>query len=307
MRTRLGTSAALMVLVLILSSTPASAQFVSLVGGPPPVQDFNTLAASGTSSTLPNGWYLAETDDNANSEYRAGDGSSNTGDTYSFGAGTDSERAFGTLQSSSLVSRIGAQLRNDSGLAVTEITVNYTGEQWRLGATGRADTLKFEYSANATGLNDPAANWTPALALDFDSPTTTGATGALDGNASANRTAISAAINGLNVAPNATLWVRWSDVGVSGSDDGLAIDDVSFSVDGEPPVDNPPQVSSTIPANNAVNVALNAALSVTFSEAVTTYRSVVHPGLYGVRHTHGNGKWRPCQLHADTITDVCSR
>lgn len=259
-----------MVLVLILSSTPASAQFVSLVGGPPPVQDFNTLAASGSSSTLPNGWYLAETDDNANSEYRAGDGSSNTGDTYSFGAGTDSERAFGTLQSSSLVSRIGAQLRNDSGLAVTEITVNYTGEQWRLGATGRADTLKFEYSANATGLNDPAANWTPALALDFDSPTTTGATGALDGNASANRTAISAAINGLNVAPNATLWVRWSDVGVAGSDDGLAIDDVSFSVDGEPPVDNPPQVSSTVPANGAVGVALNASISVTFSEAVTT-------------------------------------
>lgn len=259
-----------MVLVLILSSTPASAQFVSLVGGPPPVQDFNALAASGTSSTLPNGWYLAETDDNANSEYRAGDGSVNSGDTYSFGAGTDSERAFGTLQSSSLVSRIGAQLRNDSGLAVTEITVNYTGEQWRLGATGRADTLKFEYSANATGLNDPAANWTPALALDFDSPTTTGATGALDGNASANRTAISAAINGLNVAPNATLWVRWSDVGVAGSDDGLAIDDVSFSVDGEPPVDNPPQVSSTVPANGAVGVALNASISVTFSEAVTT-------------------------------------
>lgn len=270
MRNSLGALRALVVLVPALVSSHVSAQFVSLVGGPPAVQDFNSLATSGTSGTLPDGWYLAETDTNANALYTAGDGSSNSGDTYSFGAGTDSERAFGTLQSSSLVSRIGAQLRNDSGLAVTEITVNYTGEQWRLGATGRADTLKFEYSANATGLNDPAANWTPALALDFDSPTTTGATGALDGNASANRTAISAAINGLNVAPNATLWVRWSDVGVSGSDDGLAIDDVSFSVDGEPPVDNPPQVSSTIPANNAVNVALNAVISVTFSEAVTT-------------------------------------
>jgi hypothetical protein len=204
----------------------------------------------------------------------------NSGDTYSFGAGTDSERAFGTLQSSSLVSRIGAQLRNDSGLAVTEITVNYTGEQWRLGATGRADTLKFEYSANATGLNDPAANWTPALALDFDSPTTTGATGALDGNASANRTAISAAINGLNVAPNATLWVRWSDVGVAGSDDGLAIDDVSFSVDGEPPVDNPPQVSSTVPANNAGECRAECASNQRDLQRSSHHvRSVVHPGL----------------------------
>lgn len=269
MLTRSGALRALATLVPFFASAPVSAQFVSLVGGPPPVQDFNILAASGTSSTLPNGWYLAETDDNANSEYRAGDGTANSGDTYSFGTGNTTDRAFGTLQSSSLVSRIGAQLRNDSALAVTEITVSYTGEQWRLGATGRADTLKFEYSLNATGLDDAAANWTPALALDFDSPTTTGSTGALDGNASANRTAISAVVDGLDLAPGATMWVRWSDVGVSGSDDGLGIDDISFSIDGEPPVDNPPTVSGTTPANNATSVALDATLSVSFSEAVT--------------------------------------
>lgn len=270
MRNSLGALRALLALVPVLASAHASAQFVSLVGGPPPVQDFNSLAASGTSSVLPDGWYLAESDDNANTTYAADDGSTNSGNTYSYGSSASTERAFGTLQSSSLVSRIGAQLRNDSGLAITEITINYTGEQWRLGATGRSDTLKFEYSANATGLDDSAANWTPALALDFDSPTTTGSTGALDGNATANRTGISATINGLNLAPAATLWVRWVDVGISGSDDGLAIDDVSFSVDGEPPVDNPPQVSGTVPANNASNVALNAAIHVIFSEAVTT-------------------------------------
>jgi len=51
-------------------------------------QDFNTLAASGTSGTLPSGWLFAETATNANTTYTAGDGSSNTGDTYSFGTGT---------------------------------------------------------------------------------------------------------------------------------------------------------------------------------------------------------------------------
>ena len=38
---------------------------------------------------------------------------------------------------------------------------------------------------------------------------------------------------------------------------------------GGPPVDVPPTVSSTVPADNALNVAVNANISVTFSEAVT--------------------------------------
>jgi predicted extracellular nuclease len=42
---------------------------------------------------------------------------------------------------------------------------------------------------------------------------------------------------------------------------------------GGPPVDNPPTVASTVPANNANNVALNANISVTFSEAVTAASS----------------------------------
>src|SRR5262245_44255368 len=70
-------------------------------------QDFNTLASTGTSSVLPAGWELAETLTSANTTYAAGTGSSTTGDTYSFGAAANAERAFGILQSNNLASKIG--------------------------------------------------------------------------------------------------------------------------------------------------------------------------------------------------------
>ena len=247
----------------------ATAQVVPLVGGTPAVQDFNSLANTGTSSVLPDGWYFKETGNNANTTYTANDGSSNSGDTFSFGTGSSTERALGTLFSNNLTPVIGAQLRNDAGQALSEIAVAYTGEQWRLGATARADRMQFQYSVNATSLTDAAATWVPIVALDFVAPVTSGTVGKLDGNAAANQVAISASITGLNLANNATIWVRWNDINASGNDDGLAIDNVSFAVAGDPPVDVPPTVVATTPANNAVGVALGATLSVSFSEAVT--------------------------------------
>jgi hypothetical protein len=65
-------------------------------------QNFDTLAASGTSSALPDGWQIAESGTNANSNYTANNGSSTTGDTYSYGTGTNPDRALGSLGSGSL-------------------------------------------------------------------------------------------------------------------------------------------------------------------------------------------------------------
>ena len=298
-------------LLFALFSCAASAQVVSLVGGTPPVQDFDSLANSATSSVLPAGWYLAESDDNANNEYRAGDGSSNSGDTYSFGTGSSSDRAFGTLLSGSLVSQIGAQLRNDSGQALSEIVVSYTGEQWRLGVTGRVDTLAFQYSLDATSLADGAATWTPLTALDFSSPNTSGPVGALDGNLAANQGTVSASITGLNLAANATLWVRWIDINVSGSDDGLAIDNISFAVAGDPPVDVPPTVLATNPQNNDVDVPLAATLSVNFSEAVDLedpWTSLVcsNSGTHGFTLTGGPSSYTLTPSPAFAGNETCT-
>lgn len=255
-------------LLFLTGTAPAFAQYVALTSTPV-TQNFDALASSGTGSNLPNGWYFVETGNNANTTYAADDGSANAGNTYSYGAGGSGERALGLLRSGSLSPTVGARLRNDSGAAVSEIAVSYTGEQWRLGATGRADSLRVQYSLDASSLTDTAALWTDVPALDLSSPVTSGAAGKLDGNLAANRTAVSGTITGLNLAPSASVWVRWTDTDIPGAEDGLALDDVTFAIAGDPPVDVPPTVVAVWPANGATNVGLNAVLSVTFSEEVT--------------------------------------
>ncbi len=194
-------------------------------------QDFNTLATSGTSTTLPSGWFLMETGANANTSYAAGTGSDNAGNTYSYGSTGSTDRSLGTLLSGNLVSTVGAGslFINNTGNIVKSLSINYTGEQWRLGATGRgADKLDFQYSTNATSLS--TGTWIEVNALDFTSPVTTGTVGPLDGNTAANRTALTATITGLTIPINGTFWIRWLDLDVTSSDDGLGIDDFSMTM-----------------------------------------------------------------------------
>ncbi|MBL9200187.1 MAG: hypothetical protein JNL39_06750 [Opitutaceae bacterium] len=188
-------------------------------------ESFETLALTGTSSTLPAGWAFSETGSGANATYGTGIGSSATGDTYSFGAVGSSERAFGSLQTSSLASSLGTIINNNTGSTLTRFTISFFGEQWRLGATGREDRLDFAFSTDATSLT--TGTWTSNATLSFVAPNTGPTTGALDGNAALNRTFITGTLSGLNVAAGSSLWIRWSDFNASGSDDGLAIDDFS--------------------------------------------------------------------------------
>src|SRR5262249_34029388 len=87
------------------------------------VQSFDSLAATGTSSAFPAGFGLAEAGSNADPTYAAGDGTSNAGNTYSFGATGATERALGGVASGSLRSRFGVLARNDTGATVTSLTV----------------------------------------------------------------------------------------------------------------------------------------------------------------------------------------
>jgi uncharacterized protein len=191
-------------------------------------QNFNTLSNNvdaGGGTALPTGWALLETGTNANGEYRSGTGSSNTGDTYSFGTAGSVDRAFGMLQSGSLVPTIGASFTNDTGATITSLTIGYTGEQWRLGTVQRIDRLDFQYSVNATALNN--GSWVDQNALDFIAPVTAGTLGTLNGNT--NSTALATTISDLSIAPGQTFWLRWTDFNAASSDDGLAIDDFTLS------------------------------------------------------------------------------
>jgi len=243
-------------------------------------ENFNTLNATGTSSVLPDGWYLVETGSGsaADGNYVANNGDSNTGNVFSYGANGSNERALGTLLSGSNAPIIGAKLRNNTGATMSELAVSYTGEMWRLGATGRTDRLDFQFSTDATSLT--TGTWTDVNALDFETPNTGGSVGPRDGNAAAYRMEISGVISGLTLAPNAVLWVRWVDYNASGNDDGLAIDDVQFGS----PVDNPPTLVSSIPEDGDDDFPADASIVLGFSEPVSVsgvwFTLVCDSGLY---------------------------
>ena len=51
----------------------------------------------------------------------------------------------------------------------------------------------------------------------------------MDGNNSANRTAVSDTIVGLSIANTAIFWLRWTDFNATGADDGLSVDNFSVT------------------------------------------------------------------------------
>ena len=213
---------------------------ISLTSGPY-TQNFDTLATTGSSNILPAGWFIQETGTSAaaDGKYTAGTGSGNGGDVYSFGAAGSSDRAFGTLLSGTNAPTIGASFENDTGGTISQLSIAYTGEEWRLGQAGRgADKLSFQISFDATSLS--TGTWTSVSALDFSSPDAAGTAGARDGNSLADHSSLSAVLANLNIAAGATFWIRWVDNDASGSDDGLAIDDFSISAtSNQPPPDHP--------------------------------------------------------------------
>lgn len=224
-------------------------------------QDFNTLASSGTSSTLPAGWSFTETGASADTTYAAGTGSITTGNTYSFGPASSIDRALGGLLSGNLVPTIGASFKNNTGSTITSLAVSYFGEEWRLGAASRNDTIKFQYSLNAT--SDTNGTWTSVSALNYVTTNTTAPIGAKDGNTL--RTSITATISSLSIVNGATFRIRWTDVNVAGSDDGLAVDDFSLTPSGAGSPTNP---TVTAGANPSTVYAGNA----------TLLTATVHPG-----------------------------
>jgi hypothetical protein len=224
----------LFVAALLLSASFAWADTttgISLAStGSAVTQDFNTLVATGTgtlAANTPSGVGFVESGNGGNTTITAGTGSANAGDTYSFGATSAADRALGALQSGTVIPTLGLRFINNTGVTLTGMQIAYTGEQWRLGAIGRADRLDFQYQVNATSLT--AGTWIDFDTLDFIAPVAAGTVGALDGNQGANRTALTQTITGLSIAPAAEFWVRWSDFNATGADDGLGVDDFSIT------------------------------------------------------------------------------
>jgi len=235
------------VAALLLLSSHASAD-ISYVSGTY-TQDFNGLFSTGSQtvngrgphaiqqllgSVGVEGWYGANpAGSSANTEFRSQNGSqsgSNGRGVVSFGSTGSSDRALGALPTSNQINSFGVIFTNDSGTTLTDVTIAFTGEQWRLGEVGISNTLSFLYGIGSS-IDDASQSYTP---LDFSSPITSGTLGALDGNDPLNQLLRSATISGLNWQAGEKLALRWNMNEVTGQDSGLAIDNFSFSATAVP-------------------------------------------------------------------------
>lgn len=222
-----------------LPNTPTNA---TLVGTNKEWQDDATSPAAGYIS-IP-GWYLwhpifpsgGEEGFNGHQRLRASSGNSTTGSFYSFGTNASTERALGSLVSTTLADNgdslfMGVRLTNNTGVTLDKFSLTFSGEQWRdqIATPDNPKVLTFGYRTDATSEEFTYSGvFAPVSALNFTAPVNSG-TATLDGNVAGKVAGITATITHLGWAPGTDLWLRWADLGVGGSDDGLGIDDVSFS------------------------------------------------------------------------------
>ena len=248
-------------------------------------QSFDGLANSGSGhTTFPSGWGINElgTGSNANGEYRAGTGSSNSGDTYSFGASNSTDRSLGGLASGSVQPEFGFAFTNSTGTTITQVDIALTMEQWR-GGSATMDSCLFSYSTNATSLGDTSATWTQFSILDLYEAAAA-ASGAIDGNLAANQMTMNGSIT-VSIPINGTMYYKWRDINASGSDDGLSIDDVSMTLyDASGPIPPAPAAAPMIlsmsPMDDDMNVSYQlGTMSFTFDDSIGT----VGPGNVFIR------------------------
>jgi uncharacterized repeat protein (TIGR01451 family) len=224
-----------------LSVSPGTLAQVSLTTlGTPHTQNFDTLPASGSAtwtnnSTIP-GWFHART--GTGTTIVANDGSSNAGNLYSYGTGTTTDRALGSLGSgNAAVGSLfwGIRLQNNTGATISALDISYTGEQWRNSAAA-AQTAAFSFVVGTPTVTGTLAEFQVAgiavNQLDFTGPITGGAAGALNGNLAANRATMTFSITGLAIPNGTEVMLRWSDPDHGGADHGLSIDDFSVTPQG---------------------------------------------------------------------------
>jgi hypothetical protein len=201
--------------------------------GPFPLDDLSWAGSQPYTNTGMAGWQIYETGGTSYAAFSVNDGTSSTSFSFSYGTVNSTDRALGVLAGGARRMAVGAVFQNTSGSAISDLTVSFTGEQWRLGrTTGTADTFFFEYKVG-TG-TDISGTFTSHAALNFVTPTTTGTVGALNGNDAANRLSLTDTLTGLSWNPNEYLVLRWRDVDDASADHGMAIDDLTVAGIPEP-------------------------------------------------------------------------
>jgi len=193
----------------------------------------NVLAATGME-----GWTMSNhLGSSGDTEYRAHNGSASGSagrGVISFGTTSTTDRALGTLATSNQISRFGLAFLNNSNTTFTNFSVNFTVEQWRQGGTGVVNTNLYDYAVTSSAGDDINDDVLFTNYGSYGTPNpfdTVGEFGEinLNGNLAENQIGVTDGVGGISWAPGQWLLLRWNGQDVTGQDNGLSIDDLSFS------------------------------------------------------------------------------
>jgi hypothetical protein len=174
------------------------------------------------------GWQLfAHAGSTANAVFAISTGSATGQSVYSLGTSGSSDRALGSLASSTGIYSFGIVLTNNTGSTLNQLTISFSAEQWRKGGSTNKNFWKLFYKTGTiTSINQP--NKIESLSLGFSSLQTTSGSATLNGNLPENKQSISGTITGIDWKAGEQLVLVWEDADETGSDDIMAIDDFSL-------------------------------------------------------------------------------
>ncbi|RYD52739.1 MAG: T9SS type A sorting domain-containing protein [Sphingobacteriales bacterium] len=259
-------------IMLVLGWTHSQAQ-ISITSLPyqPATTDFNTYnptSAANLTATLPAGWTAASSSTAAYKGPSSNPGT--TGGYYAFSqTGNTSDYSIGALRTTSTGNiTYAVSFTNNSGTTITSITLGWDYKQFSFNNTS---------GWNCSGTGALAGNTT------LDNKDFTGASSGTTGSgAITSVTAFN--LNGLSIAPGQTFGISWVTVDISGSDNGIGIDNFSIIASAVNSVPTKLAVTSVTPASPVVsspfavsvqvqdanNTAINVTASTPVNLAVTT-------------------------------------
>lgn len=225
-------------------------------------QNFDSLPTTSTGYTWANnstvlGWYADKSGGTTGSFSIVDNGSSTSNGLHDYGATSATDRSLGATADSGGTMywanvAFGVRFVNDLSVGVSNMTVVFTGKQWR--QTTNSNTLQFYYRiTNGPATTIDASNnfvWTAASSLNFAS-LHTGTVGALDGTSAVNQSAKSNSIANLNLPAANELWLRWFLPSQYPSP-GLAIDSLTVIFGVAPAITAQPQSQTVVAGQSAV-------------------------------------------------------
>lgn len=184
-------------------------------------------------------WAGLRTGGNASTQnINVDNGSSATGQLFSYGATGNSDRALGSVASSSNIPAFGVAILNTTTDVLTEFTASFSAEEYRRAipstSTGSVlqNVLAFSYGVTASSIL-PTDFLNNAGMTANTSGNIVGTTPLAFGGGSqvqySDLGTVTVTVTGLSVAPGEYFFLRWVDANETGNDAGLAIDNFTFT------------------------------------------------------------------------------